>query len=132
MAKLRKAELENLERLVNLIPTSNSNLTSGSPIIHRETGKTPRATEHGNGDIGRVLNPISQAPDSLDHCQAMIPAEDPLDPASLDLAWYDEFQCIGLTSEHILAVVNQLSEDGFHMEENVSTARDDQWFWGAT
>jgi hypothetical protein len=60
----------------------------------------------------------------------MVPTEDPLGPASLGLAWYDEFQGLGLASEHIFSVVNQLSADGFHMEENSPVTHDNPWFWG--
>lgn len=132
VANLRRAELENLKRLVDLIPTSNSEPVLGSPEIHRETRKTPREKENGIGDIGDISNPVSQAPDSLDQCQSMVPAEDPLGPASLGLSWYDEFQGLGLASEHISSVVNQLSADGFPMEENRPVTHDNPWFWGPT
>lgn len=132
VAKLRRAELENLERLVDLIPTSISEAVLGSPTIHREAGKVPGEKEDGNGDIGNIPNPVSQASDSLDQCQAMVPTEDPLDPASLALSWYDEFQGLGLASEHIFSVVDQLSADGFHMEENVPVTHDNHWLCGPT
>lgn len=125
-AQFRKSEIQSLENLIALIPTTSGNSQSFEPFqTNRSLFNADPVNLQSNVLLGQEIEECTNRDfgntgallDSLDQC-----ADDSFDV-------FDASEEVGLMSNQVLSVINQLTDD-LPTQENTNP-QVGSWFWDA-
>lgn len=131
IALFRQRELDSLEYLINLIPATiaSSNHEPCDPA--QDTALALEATRDDGEFEGLLDHGIDTSGNDIDSKTPDLTMSGPDLDEHGDLDWFHEPDGVGLMSEQILSVINQLDVDDLLIPGSpfVDT---ENWFWNAT